>query len=372
MSRRPTGSCYGTGRSPARQVTAANGSGSVEGRRTTPAGVTIASGAAVTSAVPAAWAPGCWGSKASSQPSAVRRTRTMPAASARRRSRWWRSRLPSCSRRRAEAVGELGAEVGDLAVGAGRGDPAVDGEAHRLLGDPALGQAQVEAEPELDGCRRRRDRLAGQLVDRLLEQAAIGLVADRPQVAVLLGAEQVAGAADLEVAGGDPEAGAEVGELDDRRQACACLLGQGAFRRHQQEGEGEPVRAADPAAELVELGEAEAVRAVDDQGVGVGDVEAVLDDGRGEQDVGARLEEGVHRLLQLALVHLPVGDDDAGLGHELADQPGHGAHRGDPVVDEERLAAAGHLGEDRLAHHLAGGTAGRGSGRRGGRAAGSR
>ena len=81
---------------------------------------------------------------------------------------------------------------------------------------------------------------------------------------MLLGAEQVAGAADLEVAGGDPEAGAQVGELEDRGQARPRLLGERALGRHQQVGEGEAVGAPDAAAQLVELGQAEAVGAVDD------------------------------------------------------------------------------------------------------------
>jgi hypothetical protein len=40
-------------------------------------------------------------------------------------------------------------------------------------------------------------------------------------VAALLGAEQVAGAADLQVAGGDAEAGAQLGELAERLEPLA-------------------------------------------------------------------------------------------------------------------------------------------------------
>ena len=148
---------------------------------------------------------------------------------------------------RAKAVGELFAQAIELLVGAGRGDVAVDHEAQRLLGDEALWQPEVEAEVQLDGGRRRRRRLAAQLGDRLLEQVAVGLEADRAQVAVLLGAEQVAGAADLEVARGDAEAGAEVGELDDRRQPLARLVGERALAaapagRRRRAGRSGPTR----------------------------------------------------------------------------------------------------------------------------------
>ena len=53
------------------------------------------------------------------------------------------------------------------------------------------------------------------------------------------------------------------------------------------------VPAADTAAELVEIGEAEVVGAVDEDGVGVRDVDAVFDDGGGDEDVGFAGFEGV-------------------------------------------------------------------------------
>ncbi len=132
---------------------------------------------------------------------------------------------------------------------------------------------------------RLLDRLAAQLAHGLFEELQIGLDAHRGDVAALLAAQEVAGAADLQVAGGDAEAGAEVGELADGRQALARRLGEDAVLRHQQVAVGELVAPPHPAAELVELRQAEAVGAVDDHGVDVGDVDAVLDDRRGEQDV---------------------------------------------------------------------------------------
>ena len=57
----------------------------------------------------------------------------------------------------------------------------------------------------------------GQLVHGLLEHLRVHLEADRGDVPALLVAEQVAGAADLEVGHGDLEAGAEVGVVAQRR-----------------------------------------------------------------------------------------------------------------------------------------------------------
>ena len=85
---------------------------------------------------------------------------------------------------------------------------------------------------------------------------------------------------------GDAEAGAEVGELAQiaARRFRACSESTRS-RRHQQVAVGELVAAPHPAAQLVELRQAEAVRPVDDHGVDVRDVDAVLDDRGGEQDV---------------------------------------------------------------------------------------
>ena len=90
----------------------------------------------------------------------------------------------------------------------------------------------------------------------------------------LLAAQDVAGAADLEVGQGDLEARAELRGVEDRLEPLARLVRQPLPAAVQEVRVGAPGRAADPAAELVELGEPEGVRAVDDDRVGVGDVQA--------------------------------------------------------------------------------------------------
>ena len=145
------------------------------------------------------------------------------------------------------------------------------------------------------------DRLAAQLADRLLEQAAVGLEADRREVAGLLGAEQVAGAADLEVAWrrcGSPRRGRQNSWIAARR--CRAVLGERALRRHEQVGEGEAVGAPDAAAQLVELGEAEAVGAVTIRivfALGMSSPFSMIV--VASRTSAARVEEGVHRLLEL-------------------------------------------------------------------------
>ena len=80
---------------------------------------------------------------------------------------------------------------------------------------------------------------------------------------------------------------------------------------------GGDVAPAHPAADLVELGEPERVGALDDQRVRLRDVEARLDDRRRDEHVGVAGEEREHPLLELALRHLAVGDEEAQLRAEL-------------------------------------------------------
>ena len=82
-----------------------------------------------------------------------------------------------------------------------------------------VGRRHVGVDRRIDA-HRPRDRapLARQLRDRLAEQLDVELEAERGHVAGLLGAEQVAGAADLEIAHGDREARAQLGVVGERRQ----------------------------------------------------------------------------------------------------------------------------------------------------------
>ncbi len=146
----------------------------------------------------------------------------------------------------------------------------------------------------------------------------VEVVADRGDVAGLVGAEQVARAADLEVAHRDLEPRAELGLLADRPQPLVGLLGQHPVARVEQVRVRALAGPPDAAAQLVQLAEAEQVGAVDDEGVHRRHVDPRLDDRRADEHVVATLGEVEHDLLEGSLVHLAVRDDDARLGHELA------------------------------------------------------
>ena len=169
-------------------------------------------------------------------------------------------------------------------------------------------------------------------------------------MARLLVAEQVAGAAQLEVAHRDLEAGAELGEVRQRRQALRGLRRQRRRRVVEQVGVGALAAAPDATADLVELGEAEVVGVLDDQRVGGRDVDPRLDDRGADEHVGVAAQERHHPVLELGLLELAVGDLEAQLGAHAAQPRRDLVDRLDAVVHVERLAAALPLALERLAH----------------------
>ena len=109
------------------------------------------------------------------------------------------------------------------------------------------------------------------------------------------------------------------------------------FGSEQQVAIGPVDVTAHAAAKLVQIGQAVAVGLVDENRVGVGDVQAALDDRRRQQEVEAVGHEVQHHPLQLVLGHLAVGDADAGLGHDLAEPLGERLDVLHAVVDEVDL-----------------------------------
>ena len=120
-------------------------------------------------------------------------------------------------RRRAEAVGELGPHLRDRVVPAQVRQALVDREPLIHLGNVGVRQERLDAHRD-DGIHRRPDRLALQFSHGLGQELGVKIEAHGRDVAVLLRPQQVAGAADLQVPHGEPEAGAELGHLLDHAQ----------------------------------------------------------------------------------------------------------------------------------------------------------
>ena len=146
--------------------------------------------------------------------------------------------------------------------------------------------------------------------------------------------------------------GTELGVVGERREPRARLGRQLARLGIEEVRVREPVAAADAAADLVELDEAELVGALDDQRVRLRDVEARLDDRRRDEHVRVAGEEREHLVLELALRHLAVRDEEAQVRAELPELLRRLLDRLDAVVQVERLAVALDLALERLLDQL--------------------
>ncbi|CAB4882033.1 unannotated protein [freshwater metagenome] len=187
---------------------------------------------------------------------------------------------------------------------------------------------------------------------RLIEHGEIELEPQRRDVPGLLIAEQVSGTADLQVAHRDLEAGAQLRVVGERAQAPHRLVAQRRSTRVEEIGVGTLAAATDAAADLVKLRESEEVGALDDQRVGLRDVEPRFDDARRYQDVGIAAQEAHHAVLEILLGELPMSDLETQLRAQGAQALGGLIDRFDPVVQEEGLPATRVLTLERLTHEL--------------------
>ena len=125
-----------------------------------------------------------------------------------------------------------------------------------------------------------------------------------------------------------------------RREALAGDRSERTFRRDQKVRVGALVGAADAAAELIELGKAKAVGAIDEDGVGARDIEAVLDDGGGDENVRFVADEFQHHFFEFAIRASGRGRSPRAPWNERCDHGSEGCDRFDAIVHEENLAVA--------------------------------
>ena len=248
-------------------------------------------------------------------------------------------------RRFAEAVDELVGQIVGVGLAADQRNAAVD--VHALLGrgDVALGDVGRDSEigRALGALRHCH---APRLEHGFAEELHIHIIADVDHVAGLLGAEQVARAADLEIAHGDLEARAELRKVADRVEALLGDLGQHLVAPEGQIGRGPARRAADAAADLVELRKAHLVGVLDDQGVDVRDVDAGLDDRGADEHLDLAVRDVLHDIGEHGLVHLPVRHGDRHVAELLLELARGALDIVDAVVQVVDLAAALQLAPD--------------------------
>ncbi len=97
---------------------------------------------------------------------------------------------------------------------------------------------------------------------------------------VLLCAQDIPGAADLEVAHGDLDSGAKLRELPDGLQPLFRLLFEELITLIHEKSKRGAVGTPDTPADLIQLGKAKTVCIVDYHGIRIGNVKPCLDDCR--------------------------------------------------------------------------------------------
>ncbi len=187
------------------------------------------------------------------------------------------------SRQQAEAVDHLHLQLAQGFIVAGAGDALVQRQPRVHVGQVVVGDQRRQVQFDLGLVRAAqfevRQLAALERAHGTVEQLGVEREADLLDLPGLFLAQQLAGAADFQIVRGQREPGAQ---LLQRGQRVEALFGIGADRPalgHHQIGVGAVVRASDATAQLVQLGQPEAVGTVDDDGVGGRNVDAGFDDG---------------------------------------------------------------------------------------------
>ena len=199
---------------------------------------------------------------------------------------------------------------------------------------------------------RQRRLVVAQPRHGVLQQLAVQVETDRRDMSALLRAQDVSCAADLQIPQRQFETGPEMRVAPYRLQPFPRVRGQRTHRRHKQIRERLTVVPPDTAAQLIQFGQAETVRPVDDDRVRVRNVHAAFDDGRADQYIVFAFHELRHDILQLAGGHLPMGDHRARGRHEFLDHLLYIIYCLHAVVKEEDLPAALHFAQNGLPYQL--------------------
>ena len=168
----------------------------------------------------------------------------------------------------------------------------------------------------------------------------VGFVAEVGNETALLGSQQVAGTTDVEVLHGNVYAGTEVGKVLDGLQTPAAVVGKGGKRRGKKVTERLSVATTYTSAHLMKVGKTEMMRRIDDDGVGIGDINAVLHDGGGDEDIVFLVDEIFDDFLQLFGRHLAMSDGNACIGDITADKGGDFLKTGDAMCHDIYLSVA--------------------------------
>ena len=252
----------------------------------------------------------------------------------------------------AETVDHLHLHLAQGGIACAGGDALVQDQAHIGVRQIVRGNQCLGVQVDLRDPLQRRIHVgqvaAAQRFDRAAQQLRVQAEPHAVDLPALLVAQKLPGAANFQVVGGQLIARAQISGRLDGLQSFARVAAQGRGRRAQQIRISLVMRTADAPAQLVQLGQTETIGAIDDDGVGVGDVDTRLDNRRAQQNMVALVIEVGHNALELRLGHLPVGDGDRQLRQQFAQRPRALVDTAHVIVHIKHLTAAQGLAQHRL------------------------
>ena len=135
-------------------------------------------------------------------------------------------------------------------------------------------------------------------------------------------------------------------------QSAAALLAQMRQRWRQEVAKRFAIRATHAAAHLVEVAQSEMVGGINDNGVGVTDVDTILHDGGGDEYVVIVVGKAQNDFLQFGGGHLPMTDSHAGIGHIFLYQFFEVLKRRDAVSHDVSLSVPTHFEINGIGNYL--------------------
>jgi hypothetical protein len=159
-------------------------------------------------------------------------------------------------------------------------------------------------------------------------------------VAALSRAQNAACAANLQIAHGDAKTRAERAVLFDGADSLARCADCHHLAWKEKIGVCLVLGSTDPSAQLIQVGQTKLIRAIDDDGVCVGDIEAAFDDRSANEHVGFATNETGHHRFEFVRVHLAMAYFNSGLGTEMDNPVARSLDRRYAIVQKEHLALA--------------------------------
>ncbi|CAB4849628.1 unannotated protein [freshwater metagenome] len=224
---------------------------------------------------------------------------------------------------RAVPVVELLGYRRHVILGGSGGEALIGLETQPLLGHVGMRNVRVDRHlnPDVENLLSRPALAV--LSDSLSHEPDVEVEPDIGDMAALLATKEIARAADLEVLHRHGHARAEIGVRGNRGEPVMGGVRERLLGRVEEVRITALAATSDPAAQLVQLRQTERIGTIEDEGVGIGDVQAALDDRRRDENVEFLLPEVDDHLLERMLVHLSVRGPYARLGHEIADLRGN-------------------------------------------------